>query len=251
MTKVLIVDDEPWIVALIRGLVQWDSLGMSVVGDAGDGAAAMAMVVRLRPDVLITDIRMPHMDGLELIEHARLALPLLRVIIISGYDDFVYARRALQLRAVDYLLKPVNALDLTQALAACRLPPAPETTPAPFPGAGSRLRHPRVRRALDYIATRYAGNLSLTEVAEAVDAGVTYFSELFKKEVGVGFAEYLTTLRIEAAKRLLSEGLLKVREVAARVGYRNANYFSRVFRKYTGVKATEYERRGPPQAGGA
>ena len=74
--------------------------------------------------------------------------------------------------------------------------------------------------------------------------GVTYFSELFKKELGVGFAEYLTRLRIEEAKRLLARGSLRVYEVAQQVGYRNANYFSRLFHKHTGRKATDYEREG-------
>lgn len=239
MRRVLIVDDEPWIVALIRGLVAWKSLGMAVVGEAGDAAAALAMVASLSPDVLVTDIRMPDMDGLQMIERARLLRPALRVIVVSGYDDFAYARRALQLGAVDYLLKPLNAAELARALTACRQRLDAESTAA---DVASRQLHPRVRSALDYIAARYAGDLSLTEVAEAVGAGVTYFCELFKREVGVGFADYVSSLRIEEAKRLLSEGSLKVREVAVRVGYRNANYFSRVFHRRTGVRAREYGR---------
>jgi two-component system, response regulator YesN len=248
MLKVIIVDDEPWIVSLIRGLIAWDRLGMQVVGEAGDAGSALELAGRVLPDVLITDIRMADMDGLDLVEATRRLVPEVRVIVISGHDDFAYARRALQLGAVDYLLKPVNAVDLTEALLRATAPlqsrPAGGGDDRAGGGVEVQSHHPRIRRALEYISRRYATELTLTEVAEAVDMGVTYFSELFKKELGVGFAEYLTRLRMAEAKRLLALGSLRVYEVAQQVGYRNANYFSRVFHKHTGHKATEYEREG-------
>ena len=114
--KVVIIDDEPKIIQLIRCLVNWDTLGMQVIGTLCDGAEALEAICRLRPDIVLTDIRMPNIDGIDLITrvHERGLFPYF--IIISGYNDFSYAQKAVKLGVDDYLLKPIEKKPLEHAL---------------------------------------------------------------------------------------------------------------------------------------
>ena len=114
--KVVIADDEARILSLIRLLPDWDALGIEVAGTAGNGLEALALIERERPDILITDIRMPGCQGLELIERARRIVPDIEIIIISGYAHFEYAQTAIKLGVGDYLLKPIKKDELTATL---------------------------------------------------------------------------------------------------------------------------------------
>ena len=116
MLKVVIADDEARILSLIRLLPDWDALGIEVAGTAGNGLEALALIERERPDILITDIRMPGCQGLELIERARRIVPDIEIIIISGYAHFEYAQTAIKLGVGDYLLKPIKKDELTATL---------------------------------------------------------------------------------------------------------------------------------------
>ena len=114
--KVLIIDDEPKVVQLILHLVDWSGLGMTIVGTAGDGSSALKMIIELEPDIVITDIRIPNPDGIELIQKVQEAQLFPFFIIISGYNDFNYAQKALRLGVEDYLLKPISQKDLEYVL---------------------------------------------------------------------------------------------------------------------------------------
>ena len=116
MIKVVIADDEDRICRLIQVLVNWEELGMTVAGTASNGIEALEVIKRENPDVLITDIRMPGCSGLELIAGAKKLSPRLHIIIISGYAHFEYAREAIQYGVSEYLLKPINKKELTDAL---------------------------------------------------------------------------------------------------------------------------------------
>lgn len=116
MVKVIIADDEVRICQLIQALVDWDGLGLEIAGVAHNGFEAIELVNRLRPDILITDIRMPGCSGLEMIERVKKELPELEIIVISGYAHFEYAQQALRFGVGDYLLKPVSRVELTATL---------------------------------------------------------------------------------------------------------------------------------------
>lgn len=116
MLKVIIADDEERICQLIQALVDWDALHMEIVGTAANGLEAIELVERFCPDILITDIRMPGCDGLELIQKVKEGNPKLEVIIISGYAHFSYAQTAIKYGVGNYLLKPINKVELTQTL---------------------------------------------------------------------------------------------------------------------------------------
>ncbi len=116
MCRVIIADDEPKVALLIRNLIQWDELGLELVATANDGISALAMIEDLQPDIVITDIRMPGYDGIELIERAKRLNPDIDFIIISGYRHFDYAQKAIRFGVEDYLLKPLKAVEINQTL---------------------------------------------------------------------------------------------------------------------------------------
>ena len=116
MTKVFLVDDEIVIREGIRNSFPWNETGYTLVGEAPDGEVALPMIRDTKPDILITDIRMPFMDGLELCRVVRRQMPWIGIVILSGYDEFEYARQGIQLGVREYLLKPITAQELGQVL---------------------------------------------------------------------------------------------------------------------------------------
>jgi YesN/AraC family two-component response regulator len=251
--RAVIADDERWIRSLIRGLVDWEKFRIEIVGEAGDGITACNLCGQLNPDILMTDIRMPDMNGLELIEAIHSVCPDLRCIIISGYDDFQYAQRAIRLGALDYILKPVEQRELerviTRTIDDIKGTRRERKRIEQLQTERSKLEaiitepedgdwddcdlDPRIARAVTYIDTHFASSPSLDEVADVAFMNRTYFSEIFKREMKIGYAEYVNTLKIEKAKVLLSNPLLKVCEIADMLGFASSSYFTRFFKRYT------------------
>lgn len=117
--KVVIIDDEPWTREVIKTLADWDGLGLEVTGEASDGEYGLELIRQTIPDIILTDVKMPHLNGIDLIDILRKEHNNAPVIFISGYDDYSYIRSALKLDAIDYLLKPVKPEELNKQLASC------------------------------------------------------------------------------------------------------------------------------------
>ncbi len=262
MINMIIVDDEEWICKLIRNLIPKDELGINILGDAANGIDGLDLCRKYKPDIVITDIRMPGIDGLELMENLKRDLPKTKVIIVSGYDDFSYAQKAVKLGAFDYILKPIEEEDLIKILHNFKsqfdrqtqnkkkvqklknelakmqksIVDSCENAP-PAELAGDRAE---VNKVLAYIEENYQKEFTLENAAEMVFLNKNYFSELFKREVGVGFSEYLNKVRMQKATKLLEIRDLKVCEIMELVGYSDTAYFIRVFRKHFGMTPNEY-----------
>jgi len=114
--KVFLVEDEIVVREGIRNNIPWDQTSYSLVGEASDGEMALSMVQDIKPDILITDIRMPFMDGLALSRIVKKTLPWIKIIILSGHDEFEYAREAISVGVEEYLLKPVSSQEMQKAL---------------------------------------------------------------------------------------------------------------------------------------
>ena len=137
--KVFIVEDEVIVREGIRDIIPWEQYGFVFSGEASDGEVALPMVRRIRPDILITDIKMPFMDGLSLSRLVNRELPDTRIIILSGYDDFEYAQQAIELHVDQYLLKPISRANMIKALEQTRSRIQEEREQRPIP-VGSSLR---------------------------------------------------------------------------------------------------------------
>ncbi len=116
---VVILDDEPWSREVVKSLGRWEELGLQVVGEADDGPSGLQLIGALQPHVVITDMRMPGMDGIELLQRIAADHPQVRIVVMSGYDEFAYLRQALQSHAEDYLLKPIDPDELNRTLERC------------------------------------------------------------------------------------------------------------------------------------
>ena len=116
MYTIIVVDDEEELRHAIIKRVEWEKIGFEVVGEAGNGIDALELVEQLEPDLLLTDIRMPFMSGIELARQVREVRPATQIAFLSGYDDFAYAQQAIQYNIISYLLKPISMADLTASI---------------------------------------------------------------------------------------------------------------------------------------
>ena len=242
MIRVLMVDDEPLVRHGVAAGMDWASLGCEVVGKAQSGEEGLALARRLKPDLIITDIRMPKMDGITMMNMLREEGCAARCIVLTAHSDFEYARGALLFGADDYLLKPFRDQELTHAVArVCR-----KMESAPAANTPAVKKEPEatgyVRQAMDYIAGHYADeNISIATIAEHLCVSEGHLSHVFKKQTGMTVTNYLTKTRIDAAMALLQTGRVKVYEAAAAVGYKDVTYFSATFKKLTGLSPSEVE----------
>lgn len=116
MIKIFLVEDEIVIRNGIKNSINWEKEGYEFVGEASDGELAYPMIMKEKPDILITDIRMPFMDGLELSKMVKKELPEIKILILSGYNEFEYAKEAIRLGVTEYLLKPITSVKLLESL---------------------------------------------------------------------------------------------------------------------------------------
>ena len=242
MLKVLIVEDEEMIRKGIVLTVDWAALDCVVVGEAANGAQGLEAARRLEPSLIITDLKMPQMDGIEMLTALRAEGCTAYVIILTAYDNFAYAQSALRLGAVDYLLKPFHDGDLENAITRVqqRQQPAADAAPIGTPRKGDKSKY--VLEAMDYISKHYnEPDISVGTVAQSLNISEGYLSHTFKKETDYTLLNYLTRYRIHKAMELLKDCRVKVYEVAEQVGYRDIAYFSATFKKYTGISPSEYQ----------
>lgn len=249
MLKVLVVEDEEMIRKGIVLAVDWAALDCVVVGEAANGLQALEAVERYAPSLIITDLKMPVMDGLEMLRQLRERGNNAFVIILTAYDSFAYAQTALRLGAVDFLLKPFHDGELEQAVTRLkqrmdRAGQGGEKGPAPLPlpelKKGDKSKY--VLEAMAYIGEHYhEPNIGVAAIAQHLGLSEGHLSHTFKKETDYTLLNYLTRYRIHRAMELLRDCRLKVYEVAEQVGYRDIAYFSATFKKLVGMSPSEYQ----------
>ena len=218
-----------------------------MAGSAGNGEEGLRLIRELRPDILLTDIRMPNMDGLSMIAALRSEFPRLQIAVLTAFRDFEYARTALNLGVCRYLLKPSRLDELYEAIRTMTarldaLPPLPEgAEPDEDPAdAGSAAGNYIVRKALDYMQGHCAEHLSLGDVAAHVYVSPWHLSKLINRHTNQGFFDILGRMRMERAKVLLADSGLRVHEVAEQAGYADVAHFSKSFKRLVGMTPGEY-----------
>lgn len=246
MLNVLIVEDEVYVRKGIVLTVDWAKLGCTVVGEATNGEEGLEAAKRLKPDLIVTDIKMPKMDGLTMVRLLREAGVESAVVILTAYSDFSYAQQALRLGAADYLLKPFHDGDLERVVEnilsrnTSKAEDIQDRLPALQAKSSDKSKY--VGEAIDYIAEHYNNpDLTIGMIAESLHISEGHLSHVFRRETGFTLVEYLTQYRIRAATRLLSDVRMKIYEVAQSVGFRDIAYFSGTFRKLMGQTPSDYQ----------
>lgn len=242
MKKVVIVEDEELVRRGIVQAVDWQSVDCVVAGEAADGAEGLEVIRREKPDIIVTDIKMPRMDGIEMLRRLRGEGNAAAVILLTAYSDFTYAQAAVKLGAVDYLLKPFHDGELEEAVE--RLADRGGHGPArAAPEIPSGAKSKYVMESLRYVSEHYAEpDMSIAQVAKSLGISEGHLSHVFKRETGRTLGSYVTDYRIQRAKELLRDCRSKVYEVAEAVGYRDITYFSAAFKKAAGMSPSEYQK---------
>lgn len=240
MNKILLVDDEKWVRAALRWTIEKTGLPFIVEHECANGLEALDWLKTNAVDLVLSDIRMPIMDGMTFVKELR-QRDRQDVILITVHDDFHFVQQAIREGVCDYLLKPVelsamkDCLDnwlrrqndleaVTQevAISVCDLSP--------------------VEQVLKYIEHTSLGDINLTEAAKCVHMNPSYLSQLFKQEMNMNFVDYVTNLKMREAKKLLVCTTLRISEIADRMGYSDLAYFSNIFKKVLGCNPSEYRK---------
>ena len=250
MYKVIVIEDETMVRRGIVLTTDWTALGCVVVGEAANGAEGLEIAGRLSPDIIVTDVKMPRMDGVEMITRLRSQGCRSKFIILTAHSDFKYAQSALKLGVSDYLLKPLKDGDLEQAIGNIldqleerSHGDGEETAPILRFSPNRNTKSKYVEEAVRFIQEHYKEDITISTVANYLSISEGYLSRVFKKETDFTFTNYLTYYRIQLAMNLLKDCRIKVYEAADRVGYGDTAYFSVQFKKLVGVSPSEYQDR--------
>ena len=241
--KLIVVEDEYLIRQNIIKKINSLSIPFELAGEASNGEIAISLIEQSCPSLIITDIRMPQFDGLELIKYLHKNHPHIKTIVLSGYNDFKYAQTALKYGVKDFLLKPVKLDELSTALQNILVMLESENKEfSSFSIDHHNLKPEKLSQLLEnYLLNNYASIISITEVSEKFGFTNEYLSKIFKKYTGVTPIKYITRIRINEAKQLLvNQPDLEVKKIGELIGYKDAFYFSRVFKSNVGVYPSDY-----------
>lgn len=245
MFRILIVDDEAAVREGMKQLVDWQEYGFCIAGTAGNGQEAYELQKENQYDLVITDLKMPLMDGIELIQKLSDEGETCKVIIVSAYGEFVYAQTAMKYGVQYYLLKPVDENVLCGYLSkiAEDLKGKVKETQVDEQAFDYQYRMSTngvVAEMRRFINEHYSESLTLNSLAKTYCFSPVYLGRLFKKETGITFNEYLNNCRISAAKKYISHSSHMIYEIAELVGYKDINYFYKCFKDATGLTPNEY-----------
>jgi two-component system, response regulator YesN len=254
MLKVLLVDDEAPILNNLNRVLPWEDMGMTVSGMARSGMEALRMAEEERPDLVLCDIRMPVMDGLTFIGKLRELGLNSEVLLLTGYQEFDYAKEAIRLGVKEYICKPIHYEELGNKVRDIGVQirsrqfkdklynsiPLFQEVPPGEQDNSRKTTEQLMNAAVQYISEHLNSDIGIDEVAHHLGISGSYFCLLFKNRFAMTFVEYVTLQRMEAAKFMLANTDLSITAIGSGVGYQERRYFTKVFHKQTGMTPKEY-----------
>lgn len=241
MYRVVLVDDEPRITEGLKRMVPWTEYHCRIVDVANNAETGRAMIIKHKPDILITDICMPGQDGLTMLAGLRSQFPNMQVIVLSGFSNFEYAQKAIYLGVCRFLLKPSKMHEIQESISEAVSRIGDENQEAiasdtDSSDAGCFI----IKKAREYMETCYAEKLSLQSIAEKCFVSQWHLSKLLNNRLGQNFYALLNSIRIKKAKELLLDPSLRISDVCTMTGYMDTAHFSRVFKSMVGMSASKY-----------
>lgn len=279
MVRILIADDEMIEREVLCKTLRKNLKDKCIIFQAENGREALEAYEEYKIQIAILDIEMPGINGIEAAEEIRKNDKKCCIIFLTAFDEFAYAKKAITVRALDYLLKPYEENELMLVMEeAIRLVSEQEETYSAWPksretesaeekasqekkakkGPEEDVKEPEALSEDEYENVRLSGvkemieqhifenyrkDISMQELAHAMNYSEAYFCKLFKQCFGKNFTSYLTEYRVDAAKKLLEDPMVNIKEIGRTVGYGDSNYFTKVFRRVTGISPTEYRTR--------
>lgn len=255
MYKVLIIEDEDMIRNGLKYMVNWVNINCVVVGEATNGQEGLEKIAELSPDIILLDINMPIVNGLDLLQKA-IGKYTFSTIILSGYDDFNYAKRAIEYNVTEYLLKPVDHKELIAAVESAK---ESITLRRKYQLIRSRNinsdninilnlnvwnnindKSVHVTKMIEYIQEHYHEKISMQDLVDLLGMSATYLNKKFKENTTYTFNEFLNRYRIQKAIDIIRIGEGKISMIALDVGFSNYRYFIKVFKRYTNLLPSDF-----------
>lgn len=249
MYKILLVDDEALEREALKIIIEESFSNAKVVGEARFGRESIELNEELNPDIILMDIKMPGINGIEATKIIKDKNKDKYIIILTAYDEFAFAQNAIKAGANDYLLKPARPEEVVAAIEKCikeiekDLLIEEERSKNNTIELEDKCNSREIQRVLEYIAENVTNNISLEEAAKVANMSSFYLSKLFKKEMGINFVTYISMQKIQEAKKWLLDTDEPIGNIAMELGYNEPNYFSKVFKRIEGMTPTTYRQK--------
>lgn len=242
--KAIIIDDEKHVREGLLLLADWNEHSIGTILEAEDGEEATGLIMKHRPEIIFTDMRMPKKDGISLLKWLASTDLNCMTIVVSGYDDYEFMRNAITYNSFDYILKPIDPEILNETLGRAVNKWKEEALARRSSGIQDQLSAPSEQNSMnrieEYLRANYQQDITLQEIADRFFLSREHISRKFKQEYNETITDYVTRIRMEKAKEFLAKPHVKIYEVAYHVGYQNEKYFSKVFKKFTRLTPNEY-----------
>lgn len=245
MYRVLLVEDDKTNLFLYRKMKEWEQMGFAIAKEARNGKEALVQMEQEDFDMILVDVMMPVMNGLEFLEvlqERQLQTPR---IIASNYNEFEYVRQGMRLGAMDYLLKPISGDELRECLKRVKekLEEQREVSLVEeiFLECGADISAGFVQKVMGYFSEHV--DVNLQDIAEEFQLSKDYFGKLFKRQMNENFNQFVLKYKMEYAKKLLCTSDDKIYEISEKLGYKTTDYFSKIFKDYTGETPMQYRKR--------
>lgn len=238
MFKLVLVDDEYYAIEGMKQMLDWEKYDISIVGTASDGTQGLDIIRETGADIVIADIRMHELDGLDMIGILRNEGFKGKIIIISGYQSFEYAKTAIDYKVDKYLTKPLDEEEFETVIGSLvdELKGDSEAETQHMPDL--------LKEVLKEVDLRYTENIQLSGLSEKFFCSTAYLSKLFKRYVGMNYIDYVRKLRIEKAKDMLKKTNMPIEWISEQVGWESSRRFRDAFKDLEGVSPNEYRRNG-------
>lgn len=259
--KLITVDDEYLIRNLIKNCISWEEIGIDIIGEASNAEEAINLIENNTPDIILTDICMPSTDGLDMSRYILERYNKVRVVVITGYDEFEYAKRAIKVGVSDFILKPINDDELKSTILKLKNTILSERIKErDYNQIKDRIstfgsivdlkenyncedKSLNIEEIKKFILKNISNDeLSLKLVSEFFYVNSSYLSRIFKTKTGMNFSEYIISVKMKIAMDMLKNSDLKSSEIGRKIGIQDPNYFSTCFKKYTGFSIKEYKK---------
>lgn len=248
MLTLVIVEDEYIIREGLRQTIDWEKYGFQLIAVGKDGQEGLNLIAREQPDLVIADIKMPKMSGLDMVEKAK-SFCTFDVIFLTSYSEFEYAKKAIELQCVQYLLKPLDEKELEQALTTIISKNNPHNKIGIIKNdvnvqlniINGDISDLYLLKLIEIIKKEYNKKITLSELSKRLHISKSYLSKKINEELHISFSELINLCKIDKAMRLLDLKKYRIFEIAEMVGFSEYKYFCSVFKKYTNMTPTEYQ----------
>lgn len=256
MIKIVIVEDEYMIRKGLVNTIDWISMDSIIIGEAANGEEGLMVILENKPDLVITDIKMPMMSGVDMLQKASEYYDFEKIILTS-YAEFEYAKKAIDLKVFDYLLKPIDEDNLKDIIQKVKEKIEERNIFKQFKNAVKDYKNIELvnmeyylkadnsnskytKAAINYIKENYSKKANIEEISEKLAVSVSYLSRKFKDDTKYTFHDFLNRFRVQKSIDLLIKGEYKVYEVSYMVGFTDYKHYATVFKKYINSSPLEF-----------